>query len=222
LLIAKLQESELASRGNRVIRQDEDDFEDDEDIEADTEADEDETEQESRQESLAKLSQYEKAVAQLNELSDKLTAAKTAATAANKTKKPGKVAATREATTEGPVTEISFAEKPRRVRAPKTRFTNPLTGSVPVLGMSKAKRAVKESEKSVVAGTDSGKPARSVNQQPSAPNVKAELQDLEERLKVLKEAVATSDEAVATSTEAGEDPDYPDLPNFRLGSNFNV
>ncbi len=110
-------------------------------------------------ERLEKLSRYEAAVAQINKLSDQLVGppkSKSRA-AASKTDGTGRAAAPKaDSGNAGPkfsrpetvknraaspklpkeksvvvsAAEASSSEKPKRARAPKTRFTNPLTGSV--------------------------------------------------------------------------------------------
>jgi len=108
-------------------------------------------------ERLEKLSRYEAAVAQINKLSDQLVGPSRGKTAASKTDGTGRAAAPKpDSSNAGPKSsrpeavknraaspkvpkeksvvdvsaEASSSEKPKRVRAPKTRFTNPLTGSV--------------------------------------------------------------------------------------------
>ncbi len=109
-------------------------------------------------ERLEKLSRYEAAVAQINKLSDQLVggppksraaASKTDGTgraaapkadsgdnvkAGFKSSRPeavkNRAASPKEKSVVVSAAEASSPEKPKRARAPKTRFTNPLTGSV--------------------------------------------------------------------------------------------
>jgi hypothetical protein len=111
-------------------------------------------------ERLEKLSRYEAAVAQINKLSDQLIGGPPKSrAAASKTDGTGRAAASKADSGDnvkagfkssrpeavknraalpnvpkeksvGVNAEASSSEKPKRARAPKTRFTNPLTGSV--------------------------------------------------------------------------------------------
>ena len=161
------------------------------------------------------MSQYEEAVAQLNELSDRLATAKSVGGG----QVPAKAVVAKKENAD--VTETTVLEKPRRVRSPKTRFTNPLTGSLPIQGMSKAKReATKTQSPSGATKVAAGLPVLARQPAAAATDLKAELQHLEKRLTVLKEAVAASGdeargEAMTARIKTGEDPDYPDLPTFR-------
>jgi hypothetical protein len=135
----------------------EDDYDDDDDADYDDERDNAKQDAEVK-ERLEKLSRYEAAVAQINKLSDQLTGPPMSRgrAAASKTDGTGRAAAPKaDSGNAGPKSsrpeavknraaspkvpkeksvgvnaEASSSEKPKRARAPKTRFTNPLTGSV--------------------------------------------------------------------------------------------
>jgi hypothetical protein len=134
-----------------------DDYDDDDEDDYDEERDNVKQQQDAEvKERLEKLSRYEAAVAQINKLSDQLVGGPAKA-AASKTDGTGRAAAPKsdDSGNAGPKSsrsetvknraaspkvpkeksvvvsaEASSSEKPKRARAPKTRFTNPLTGSV--------------------------------------------------------------------------------------------
>jgi hypothetical protein len=147
-----------ARRVAQPILLEEDDYDDEDDDDYDDEERNNNVKQQDAEvkERLEKLSRYEAAVAQINKLSDQLVGppkSKSRA-AASKTDGTGRAAAAPKADSgnSGPKSsrpeavknraaspkeksvvvsaEASSSEKPKRARAPKTRFTNPLTGSV--------------------------------------------------------------------------------------------
>jgi hypothetical protein len=140
--------------------EDDDDYDDDEDDYDDERNNNAKQQEDAEvKERLEKLSRYEAAVAQINKLSDQLTGPPKSRgrAAASKTDGTGRAAAPKadDGSNAGPKSsrpetvknraaspkvskeksvvvsaEASSSEKPKRARAPKTRFTNPLTGSV--------------------------------------------------------------------------------------------
>jgi len=262
-LLGRLQEAEKNSRARRVAKSivlEDDDDDDKDDDEDDYEERSDNAVQDAEvQERLEKLSRYEKAVAQINELSDQLSAAAASKSGgkvavASKTDGTGR-AASKTTSVAGQTSsnagdgkagqkskaesiknrpkspkvpdgknavnpETSATEKPRQ-RAPKTRLTNPLTGSITVPPMSRAKKAAQEAKSAEAGGRSS-----EALQRGSAPaaDLKAELQEMQQRLKYLKEAVEDEDlvkdikedEEAKDEDESDEEfPEYPDQPTFR-------
>ncbi len=158
VLISRLQESGKNSRARRVaqpILMEDDDYDDDDEDDYDDERNNVKQQEDAEvKERLEKLSRYEAAVAQINKLSDQLVGGPPRGkAAASKTDGTGRAAApkaddggnagpksSRPETVKNRVAspkekslvsaEASSSEKPKRARAPKTRFTNPLTGSV--------------------------------------------------------------------------------------------
>jgi hypothetical protein len=160
VLIGRLQQAEKNSRARRVaqpILMEDDDYDDDEDDYDDDVRDNVKQQDAEVKERLEKLSRYEAAVAQINKLSDQLVGPPKSRAAASKTDGTGRAAAApkTDSGNAGPKSprpeavknraaspkvakeksvivsaEAASSEKPKRARAPKTRFTNPLTGSV--------------------------------------------------------------------------------------------
>ncbi len=160
VLIGRLQQADKNSRARRVaqpILLEDDDYDDDEDDYDEERNNVKQQEDAEVKERLEKLSRYEAAVAQINKLSDQLVGgppkSRGRTTAASKTDGTGRAAAPKadDGGNVGPKSsrsetvknraaspksvvdvsaEASSSEKPKRARAPKTRFTNPLTGSV--------------------------------------------------------------------------------------------
>ena len=173
----------------------------------------------SKEENLNKLGQYEKAMVQLNQLTEKLATAKTVGgdgeeittVKAAINKSAAIASASKKASIDA---SRSFAPLEKsRLRAPKTRYSNPLTSSLP--GMSKAKRATKDP---VAVTTAAGSTPADVGPM----DLKAEMKELEKRLTELKGAMVITDMKEQAEAEAvgGEDPDYPDLPTFRYKSSW--
>jgi hypothetical protein len=175
-------------------------------------------------------------VAQINELSDRLAAPKTGGSGDRGSKPRGEAktdtktvvdeakakknpAPVSRPAKKAAVTETSFAATPppRNVRAPKTRFTNPLTGTITTPPVSKAKKqAVQElTDGSLPEGGKSGGGAASGG---APADLKTELQQMQQRLTYL-EAVAEQESlnfaGEVVSAEEEEEADYPDQPTFR-------